>query len=79
MIHKQVALRWLYEQKVTVVVKSFNKERMKENLQIFDWKLTKDEATLIANIPQQRRYKGNEFVSPSGPYKTVDELWDGEI
>lgn len=76
---KQVALRWLYEQNATMVVKSFNKERMKENLQIFDWKLTKEEAKLIAKVPQQRRYQGNEFVSPSGPYKTVNELWDGEI
>ncbi|KAJ1701511.1 hypothetical protein LUZ63_001290 [Rhynchospora breviuscula] len=75
----QVALRWLYKQKVTMIVKSFNKERMKENLQIFDWKLTKEEVKLIAKIPQQRRYQGNEFMSPSGPYKTIDELWDGEI
>ncbi|KAK3416734.1 hypothetical protein EUGRSUZ_H02496 [Eucalyptus grandis] len=36
----QVCLRWLYEQGVTFVVKSFKKERLKENLGIFDWELT---------------------------------------
>ncbi|XXG40828.1 hypothetical protein AAC387_Pa01g1447 [Persea americana] len=36
----QVALRWLYEQGVIVVAKSFNKGRMKENLEILDWELT---------------------------------------
>ncbi|KAJ3677064.1 hypothetical protein LUZ60_002788 [Juncus effusus] len=75
----QVALRWLYEQKVTMVVKSFNKERMKQNLQIFDWKLTNEEAESISKIPQVRRYRGDEFVAPNGPYTTVEELWDGEI
>ncbi|XP_060214402.1 non-functional NADPH-dependent codeinone reductase 2-like [Lycium barbarum] len=32
----QVALRWGYEQGIGVVVKSYNKERMKQNLEIFD-------------------------------------------
>ncbi|QHO09985.1 NAD(P)H-dependent 6'-deoxychalcone synthase [Arachis hypogaea] len=30
----QVSLRWLYEQGVTFAVKSYNKERMKQNLEI---------------------------------------------
>ncbi|KAI4305698.1 hypothetical protein L6164_029049 [Bauhinia variegata] len=33
----QVCLRWLYEQGVTFLPKSYNKERMNQNLQIFDW------------------------------------------
>ncbi|KHN24554.1 NAD(P)H-dependent 6'-deoxychalcone synthase [Glycine soja] len=36
----QIALRWIFEQGVTPVVKSFNKVRMNENLQIFDWNLS---------------------------------------
>ncbi|KAJ4710184.1 NADPH-dependent codeinone reductase-like protein [Melia azedarach] len=32
----KVSLRWVYEQGVSLLVKSFNKERMKENLDIFD-------------------------------------------
>uniref|UniRef100_A0A803MBT1 NADP-dependent oxidoreductase domain-containing protein n=1 Tax=Chenopodium quinoa TaxID=63459 RepID=A0A803MBT1_CHEQI len=39
----QVCLRWAYEQEITIVVKSFNNERMKENLKIFDWELTEED------------------------------------
>ncbi|KAF8407535.1 hypothetical protein HHK36_006669 [Tetracentron sinense] len=75
-----VALRWIYEQGVSVVVKSFNKGRMKENLQIFgDWELSKEDLNKISQIPQQRGFSGELFVSANGPYKSLDELWDGEI
>ncbi|KAJ6824430.1 methylecgonone reductase-like [Iris pallida] len=75
----QVALRWLYEQGVSAVAKSYNKERMKENLKIFDYELDEDDLKMIHNIPQKRGYSGEEFVSEDGPYKNVEELWDGEI
>ncbi|KAJ0897867.1 putative 6'-deoxychalcone synthase [Helianthus annuus] len=39
----QVSLRWMYEQGVSFVVKSFNIEWMKQNLDIFDWSLTEEE------------------------------------
>ena len=74
----QVCLRWLYEQGVTFVVKSFNKERMKENLSIFDWELRGDDYEKINSIPQKKMMLKEEFVSPIGPYKSVEELWDGE-
>ncbi|TKY44858.1 Methylecgonone reductase [Spatholobus suberectus] len=48
----QIALRWILEQGVTPVVKSFNKARMKENLQIFDWKLSEADLVKIKQIPQ---------------------------
>ncbi|CAN4081301.1 unnamed protein product [Withania somnifera] len=75
----QVALRWVYEQGVSVLVKSFNKERMKENLQILDWELSNEELARIQEIPQCRGYKGEELVHPDGPYKSIDEFWDGEL
>ncbi|XP_076891897.1 D-galacturonate reductase-like [Bidens hawaiensis] len=50
----QISLRWLYEQGVSFVVKSFNKERMKENFDIFDWSLTAEELSKISQIPQQK-------------------------
>ncbi|KAL5553020.1 hypothetical protein UlMin_040421 [Ulmus minor] len=75
----QVCLRWAYEQGVSVLVKSFNKERMKENLDIFDWKLTTEESNKIGQIPQRKGFPGIEFISEDGPYKSLQELWDGEI
>nr|BDE26436.1 aldo-keto reductase [Dahlia pinnata] len=50
----QISLRWLYEQGVIMAVKSFNTERMKQNLDIFDWSLTEEELSKIDQIPQRR-------------------------
>ncbi|CAL5339100.1 unnamed protein product [Camellia sinensis] len=75
----QVCLRWVYEQGVSVLVKSFNKERIKENLDIFDWMLSPEESQKIDRIPQQRGCLGLQFISDQGPYKSVEEFWDEEI
>ncbi|KAG8378666.1 hypothetical protein BUALT_Bualt07G0009000 [Buddleja alternifolia] len=75
----QVALRWVHEQGASFIVKSFNKERMKENLEIFDWKLTGEEVRKIQTIPQAKALNGESYVSPVGQYKSIQELWDGEI
>nr|GMD13461.1 methylecgonone reductase-like [Ipomoea batatas]GMD13462.1 methylecgonone reductase-like [Ipomoea batatas] len=37
-----VALRWVYEEGACVIVRSFNHERMKQNLQIFNWELEEE-------------------------------------
>ncbi|KAG7949767.1 hypothetical protein I3843_13G079300 [Carya illinoinensis] len=75
----QISLRWVYEQGVSVLVKSFNKERIEENLDIFDWNLTSKELQKISQIPQRKGSVGTEFISEEGPYKTVSELWDEDI
>ncbi|KAL3512471.1 hypothetical protein ACH5RR_025188 [Cinchona calisaya] len=75
----QVALRWIYQQGASVIVKSFNKERMKQNIQIFDWELTEEEMDRILQIPQSRGVGGDMFIHPTGSYKSVEELWDGDI
>ncbi|KAI3696155.1 hypothetical protein L1987_79165 [Smallanthus sonchifolius] len=50
----QISLRWLYEQGVSFVVKSFNKERMMQNVDIFDWALTQEDLNKISQIPQRK-------------------------
>ncbi|KAI6694269.1 hypothetical protein NL676_021979 [Syzygium grande] len=75
----QVALRWIYEQGACVIVKSFNKERMKENLQILEWELSQEDSDKIKlQIPQKRGSPVDIFISEDGPYKSLDELWDGD-
>ncbi|XVF85527.1 hypothetical protein PTKIN_Ptkin17bG0124500 [Pterospermum kingtungense] len=75
----QVCLRWVYEQGVCVLVKSFKKERMKENVDIFNWELSPEESHQISLLPQCKGFPADEFVSDDGPYKSLEELWDGEI
>lgn len=45
-----VILRWLNQRGVVVIPKSVRKERMKENLHIFDFTLTPDEMAAIARL-----------------------------
>ncbi|XP_058723940.1 NAD(P)H-dependent 6'-deoxychalcone synthase-like [Vicia villosa] len=66
----QVCLRWLYEQGVSMAVKSYNKDRMKQNLEIFDWSLTRDDHEKIDKIKQIR--------VNNGPFSFIPNIWDGE-
>nr|XP_025608221.1 NAD(P)H-dependent 6'-deoxychalcone synthase isoform X2 [Arachis hypogaea] len=68
----QVSLRWLYEQGVTFAVKSYNKERMKQNLEIFDFSLTSDDYQKINQIKQTRKSVNNPTTF------VVADLFDGE-
>jgi len=74
----QVCIRWVYEQGDCVITKSFNESRTRENLDIFGWELTDDDHRKISELPESRG-NYNFLVHESGPYKTVEELWDGEI
>lgn len=75
----QVCLRWVYEQGDCLIVKSFDEARMRENLDIVGWELTEEESQRIAGIPQRKINRALRFVSDHGPYKSLDDLWDGEI
>ncbi|KAL2340465.1 hypothetical protein Fmac_008405 [Flemingia macrophylla] len=67
----QVSLRWLYELGITIAVKSYNEERMKQNLKIFDWSFTKDDYEKIDRVKQHK-------LMSNGPAKFIVDLWDGE-
>jgi len=75
----QVCLRWAYEQKIAVVVKSYNEERMKANLEIFDRKLSEEDHEKIRGILHIKGSTGWYNLCKNGPFKTLEELWDGEI
>ncbi|KAF7839584.1 NAD(P)H-dependent 6'-deoxychalcone synthase-like [Senna tora] len=66
----QVCLRWLYEEGVSFVVKSYNKERMKQNLEIFDWCLREEDYEMISQVKQHR--------TNNGPTTSLGDIWDGE-
>lgn len=46
----QVALRWLIQRGIIVIPKSTHAERMKENIDIFDFSLTDEEMQTIASL-----------------------------
>ncbi|KAL6650793.1 hypothetical protein ACP70R_009718 [Stipagrostis hirtigluma subsp. patula] len=68
----QVSLRWIYEQGVTSIVKSYNKERLKQNLEIFDWELTEEDRLKISQLPQKKIVKAVDLFSREGEFTSVD-------
>ncbi|KAH7546252.1 hypothetical protein FEM48_Zijuj01G0180600 [Ziziphus jujuba var. spinosa] len=74
----QVSLRWIYEQGATSVPKSYNKNRLKENLEIFDWELTEEDLQKISQLPQKKFILNVTLGNGIDP-NFVQELWDGEL
>ncbi|OMO72586.1 Aldo/keto reductase [Corchorus olitorius] len=68
----QISLRWVYEQGASVITKSFNKERMKENLEILDWCLTSEELDKISRIPQRKGGLLSTFIEPNDLVKELE-------
>jgi 3''-deamino-3''-oxonicotianamine reductase len=57
---------------VSFVVKTYKKERLKENLEIFDWELTDEDRVKISRIPQ-KKLSGFAFMfMPEGEFTSVD-------
>lgn len=71
----QVTLRWALDQGVSVLPKSYNKTRMVENLQIFNWSLTQEDRDKIGKIEQQRNLSG-PYLHDGSMYTLG--LWDEE-
>ncbi|EEF32520.1 NADPH-dependent aldo-keto reductase, chloroplastic isoform X2 [Ricinus communis] len=76
----QVALRWGLQMGHSVLPKSTNEARIKENFDVFQWSIPEDLFVKFSEIEQARLIKGTSFVHEKfGPYKNIEELWDGEI
>ena len=61
------------------MVHSFNKERLKQNLEIFGWELSSEESKKIAAIPQRRANLALFFIPETSPFMSVQKLLDGEL
>jgi len=48
----QICLRWIIQHDVIVIPKSNSPERIKENINLFDFELSTDEMELINNLPK---------------------------
>lgn len=68
----QVVLRWLYQRGVVTLAKSVHKERMIENINIFDFELTDEEMQLIQNLDM----KESAFFDQRDP-EMVERLGGG--
>ncbi|CAI9098260.1 OLC1v1034877C1 [Oldenlandia corymbosa var. corymbosa] len=62
-----------------ILRKSTSKERIRENFDVFDWSIPDDLLTKFSEIKQERLVKGEFYVSQDGPFKSIEDLWDGEV
>ncbi|XP_058003833.1 NADPH-dependent aldo-keto reductase, chloroplastic-like [Hevea brasiliensis] len=75
----QVALRWGLQMGHSVVPKSTNEARIKENFDVFDWSIPENLFAKFSEIEQMRQISGSFLVGKTyGFFKSVEELWDGE-
>ncbi|XP_047159977.1 NADPH-dependent aldo-keto reductase, chloroplastic-like isoform X1 [Vigna umbellata] len=75
----QVALRWGLQSGHSVLPKSNTESRIKENFDVFDWSIPEELMAKFSQIKQDRLIKGTSFTDDTyGPYKNIEELWDGE-
>jgi len=49
-----------------MVVKSLKRERLKENIEIFDWELSDEDRLKIAQIPQRKLITVQNLLCPEG-------------
>lgn len=63
-----------------MIVKSFNPERMKENIGAVDLKLDDGDLMEIDRLEERKIMRGESLVNETtSPYKTLEDLWDDEI
>ncbi|GAV88841.1 LOW QUALITY PROTEIN: Aldo_ket_red domain-containing protein, partial [Cephalotus follicularis] len=77
----QVALRWGLQMGHSVLPKSTHETRIKENFDVFDWSIPEDLFAKFSEIEQASRLlRGTSFVHEKfGAYRSLEELWDGEV
>ncbi|ONK77128.1 uncharacterized protein A4U43_C02F3380 [Asparagus officinalis] len=78
----QVLVKWALQRGTSVVPKSTHANRIRENIQVFGWEIPDEDFKMLSSMSDQKRVvKGEQiFVNKTdGPFKSVAELWDGEV
>lgn len=72
----QVLISWAIHRGTSVIPKSVNPERMKQNLDAADVSLTKEDMVEIEAINRNRRYVDGEFWVFEGGSYSIANIWD---
>ncbi|KAJ8448606.1 hypothetical protein Cgig2_010493 [Carnegiea gigantea] len=76
----QVALRWSMQNGASVIVKSFNEDRMWENKGALDLKLDDYDMLNIEKLQERKIMRGDHLINnTTSPYRRIEDLWDDEI
>jgi diketogulonate reductase-like aldo/keto reductase len=77
----QILVKWGLQRGTSVIPKSLNPERIKENIKVFDWVIPEQDFQALNSITDQKRVIDGEdlFVNKTeGPFRSVADLWDHE-
>jgi alcohol dehydrogenase (NADP+) len=72
----QIMLAWAVNRGTSVIPKSVNSQRLKENLEAADIKLTASDMRKINKLDQHYRYIKGDFWCLEGSGYTLENLWD---
>ena len=72
----QVLISWAINRGTSVIPKSVNPGRMKQNLDAADVSLTEEDMQEIAKLDRNRRYLAGEFWEMEGGPYTLAGIWD---
>lgn len=76
----KVALKWGMSKRSSVIVKSFNQQRMEENMRALDLKLDAQDLLDIEKFEERKIMRGEFLVNETtSPYKSLQDLWDDDI
>lgn len=70
----QVILRWLLQRDITVLPKSVHKNRMEENMNVFDFELTSDEMNTMASLDKNE----SQFFDHRDPV-TIEQIFGSSL
>lgn len=75
----QVLIRWAMERGTSVIPKSVNAERIRENLAAADLRLDDEDMERIAGLDRHFRYVDGEFWEKSGAPYTADQIFGDSV
>ncbi|KAK9807822.1 hypothetical protein WJX72_010273 [[Myrmecia] bisecta] len=76
----QVLIRWAIQHGTSVIPKSIKPERIRQNLDVLDWEIPQEDFQKLSSLQfQMRMLDGAECVKENGPYKSINDVWDGEV
>lgn len=70
----QVILRWLLQRGITVIPKSVHKNRMAENINVFDFELTNDEMNIMNGLDKGE----SQFFDHRDP-KVIEQIFGSDL
>ena len=76
----QVLIKWALQRRPnsSVLPKSVSEARILGNAAVVDWQLSEQEMAALGGFKQTRMVHGGLFLHPTGPYRTLKDLWDAD-